>query len=129
MNKSIFWAKLLGLYSIILAIWTFHNIKGLHTTMLALENNAPLLMVMGLFTLFLGLSIIVSHGIWKGWPIIVTLVGYWITIKGLVLLFFPEWINKIITFWQGKNMIYTPIPALVIGLILLFCGFFCHKKA
>lgn len=126
MNKSLFWARLLGLYTIILSAWTFFHIKQLPALILDMTNPSTS-MILGLFTVFLGLSLMVSHPIWKGWPIIVTVLGYWITIKGIVLLFFPQWINHIVKSWQDKNMIFAPIPALVIGLILLFCGFFLRK--
>lgn len=129
MGKSIFWAKLLGLYTVILSAWTFVNIKNLHALFTSLSNNPPLVMTLGVFTLLLGLSIVFMHSIWKGWPILVTLVGYWISIKGLALLFFPQWIQSMLTVLNDKNMIFAPIPSLVIGLILLFFGFFGRKHA
>lgn len=127
MNRSVFWARLLGLYTVVLATWSFVNIKQLHSLLEDLTHNTPISMTLGLLTLFLGLAIVVNHQIWKGWPIIVTLLGYWITLKGAVLLFFPEWINKMLVFWEGKNILLAPVPALLIGLILLFCGFFLHR--
>ena len=128
MNNSTFWARTLGLYAVILSIWSFLNIKHIGSLMDALASNTSLSMLLGLFTVFLGLVMIISHSVWKGWPILVTILGYWITLKGMVILFFPEWINKIIAVWHGKNMIYAPIPALVIGLLLLYFGFFCRKS-
>jgi len=128
MNYSIFWARLLGFYSVILCAWTFLNIKDLHALLIDLTNNHAVSILVGIFTIFLGLAIVISHSIWKGWPIIVTLVGYWIIIKGSIFLFFPYFISLTITFWQGKNMMFAPVPALVIGLILLYCSFFLKRK-
>lgn len=128
MNYSIFWARLLGFYIVILCAWTFLNIKDLHSMLTDLTSNHGVSMAVGFFTLFLGLAIAVSHSIWRGWPIVVTLVGYWIIIKGSVFLFFPHFINNIVAYWQGKNMMFAPIPAFVIGLYLLYCGYFCQRK-
>ena len=123
MNNSIFWARLLGFFTVILCGWTFLNIKDLHTILHDLTFNHAVSMVVGMFTLFLGLAIAVSHSVWRGWPIIVTLVGYWIIIKGAVILFFPHFINTIFAFWAGKNIIFAPVPALVLGFILLYFGY------
>ena len=126
MNNSIFWARLLGLYTVIIAIGFFFKMNEMHALMTSMANNTVTSMILGLFTLFLGLVIVVDHQVWKGWPIIVTFLGYWITIKGIALLFFSQLLTPLLAFWQGKNMIYAPIPALVIGVILLYCSFFIH---
>lgn len=127
MTHSIFWARLLGLYCVIISAWSFINLKHLPNLMAVLENNPPVLMTLGIFSLLLGLAIVVSHPLYRGWPIIVTLVGYWIIIKSMLLLFAPQLVNQVVAFWQHKNMIYAPVPALIIGLILLFFGFL-HKN-
>jgi hypothetical protein len=100
----------------IVSIGVFVDIKEYQNLMMEMANNHSLTMTMGIFTVFLGLAIVVNHQVWKGWPIIVTLLGYWITIKGLVLLYFPQWVHHI-------------TPALIIGFILGYYGFFHHRKA
>lgn len=128
-NYSVFWARLLGLYAFILSVWCFVNIHHLYPMMSALTHTPLDLMMLGIFTIPFGLAIILSHSIWRGWPIIITILGYWITLKGIILLFFPSWINKLILFWQDKSMFLAPIPAFFIGLVLLYCGFFANKKS
>ncbi len=128
MNYSLFWARLLGFYIVILCAWAFLNVKNLQPMILELTTNHGVSMLVGIFTIFLGLAIAVSHSIWRGWPIVVTLIGYWIIIKGSVFLFFPHLINNIMAYWQGKNMMFAPIPALLIGLYLLYCGYFGEQK-
>ncbi len=128
MNYSIFWARLLGFYSVILCAWTFLNIKNINTMLLELTTNHAVSMLLGMFTVLLGLAIVVSHSIWRGWPIIVTLVGYWIILKGVVFLLFPQLMNLVIAFWQNKTMILAPVPALLIGIALLYCSYFGEQR-
>lgn len=127
MNNSIFWARLVGLYAIIVSIGTCFRLKEMHALMASMASNPVNSMLLGFFTLFLGLAIVVDHQVYKGWPIIVTILGYWIAIKGIALLFFPQWITPFLTLWQSKYMIYAPVPALIIGVILLYCSFFLHQ--
>jgi hypothetical protein len=127
-SYSVFWARLLGFYLFILAMWCFFNINDLYPMLMAWVHDPANLMTLGVFILPLGLAIILSHSIWKGWPTLVTVLGYWITFKGIVLLFFPVWIHKMILLLPYKNILLAPIPALIIGLILLFYGFVRLEK-
>lgn len=128
MDYSLFWARVLGFYAVIVSIGCFLHIDKMYKLLVDLSSNPSAMMVVGMFTLFLGLAIVVSHSVWRGWPILVTVLGYWIVFKGITLLFFSKWISHIVAFWQGRDLSYAPIPALVIGLILLFCGYFCKRE-
>lgn len=128
MNYSVFWARVLGFYAVIVSIGCFLHISKMHKLLVDLAGSPSAMMVVGMFTLFLGLAIVVSHSVWRGWPILITVLGYWIAAKGIVLLFFSQWVNHILAFWQGRDLTYAPVPALVIGLILLFCGYFLKEK-
>lgn len=121
--NSVFWARLLGTFTVIVAGGAFFKIDSFNAWLSELSNNHGLLMVMGVFTLLLGITIVISHNVWRGWPIIVTILGYWIIIKGIALLYFPQLVQNAMVFWQGKNVFWAPLPALGIGLILLYFGF------
>lgn len=123
MNISLFWARLLGFYSVILAIGILCDIKVFQSLLIKMAENPVSMLIVGMFTLLFGLAIVVSHQVWKGWPILVTFVGYIVVLKGIALLFFPASINKILTFWQVKNIYFAPLPALSLGLILLICAY------
>ena len=71
MNNSIFWARLLGLYAIIVSLGTCFRLSEMHALMTSLASNHVSSMLLGFFTLFLGLAIVVDHQVYKGWPIIV----------------------------------------------------------
>ncbi|MBS0287803.1 MAG: hypothetical protein JSR17_10940 [Proteobacteria bacterium] len=119
MNTSTFWARVLGLYMFIVGVGMFFTFPQFQQLVLNLSKDHALLMITGIFTLFLGLTIVVSHQVYRGWPILITLLGYWVSIKGCLLIFFPSVVNQFITLWQTHNMSYASIPSVVLGLILL----------
>lgn len=133
MNVSVFWARVLGLYTVTLSIWSFIHMKIINplesNIMIDFVSNPLYIFSLGIFTLFMGLLVFVSHQIWRGWPILVTLLGYWIITKAIILLFFSNWLHEQIVFWQGENSLIRSSIEFTIGAILLYCGFFQTKNA
>lgn len=123
MIYSIFWARLLGLYTFIMSIGLFFHLKKYQALMTEMSQNMMIMMIFGMVTLFLGLTIVLSHRTIRGWPIIITVIGYLIVIKGILLMFFPQWVQKVISIWQAYDNPIAIIPPLVISIILLICGF------
>ena len=113
----------MGLYAFILAIWCFSSINHLYPLLIDLTTNQLMLMNYGIFTLLIGLAMLVTHQLFQGWATIITVVGYMVTLKGLVLLFFPQWMNQLVVFWQDKSILLAPVPALFLGLLLMYLGF------
>ena len=128
MNKSTFWARLLGLYMVIIYIWMFKYIHHIDLFLSSLANSPLILMTQAIFAIFLGLAIVLSHPVWKGWPIIVTLLGYWIIFKGMVLLYFPEWLHHLIPLWKIQYNYVALVIGFALGLVLLYWGYFQGKK-
>lgn len=96
--------------------------------MTEMSQNVMVMMVFGMFTLFLGLTIVISHRTIRGWPIIITFIGYMIIIKGIMLMFFPQWVQKVISIWQTFDNYIAIIPPLVVSIILLVCGFVVKRR-
>lgn len=124
MNITIFWARLIGLYAVIISVGSFLELDYFHSLFVDMAHTPTIMMTLGLFTLILGLAIVLTHPIWKGWGIMVTLVGYMICIKGFLLLFFPHLINFALDYWQHHNMRFAFLPAFIVGFILLISSFF-----
>lgn len=125
-NVSRFWARVLGLYTVIFVVGIFHEPLTYLHVIIGMIRNPAILLLLGSFTLFLGLCIIVSHSIWKGWPLLVTILGYWIALKGILILFYPAWLNKMVHLW-GNHFYLSTFLSFIIGIVLLYLGFF-HKK-
>ncbi len=122
MNLSSFYARMLGFYLVIMSIGMFFKPQQLQN--LVSQSNSSVMTVLGIMTLLLGLAIVSSHQEWKGWPIIITLLGYWAVIKAILIIFYPELTVKIVNlFIQGNNLTIGLGVDLVLGLILVFLGY------
>lgn len=89
--RTIFLARALGLYCIILAAAIFLRRDTFAATANALIADAPLVLVVGAFTLLMGIAMVLLHNFWSGGvlPVIITLVGWSTLIKGVLLLALP----------------------------------------
>jgi len=78
----------------------------------------------GAAALVVGFLILNTHWVWKGWPILVTLIGVIALCKGLGLLIFPCLMvraTKMVT----KHSAFIPLWgafAFVLGLVLAYFG-------
>jgi uncharacterized membrane protein len=122
MNLSFFYAKLFGFYLVIMSIGMIFRPQLIHDLILRSNNNE--LTTLGIVCIIFGLAIVISHQIWKGWPIIITILGYWIVIKGIIVVFYPEIILKLANYaWEANNLHIVVGIDLVCGVILLICGY------
>jgi hypothetical protein len=85
---TIFLAKLLGLYCIIVALAMMTRKQSAVATVKALIANQPLLLLVEVIGLATGLAMILGHNVWSGGPlpVVVTLVGWLMAIRGAGLL-------------------------------------------
>lgn len=124
MELSIFLAKFLGLYCILIAIVMFINAKQFRAFILNVFNSPAIIFFSGILALLFGLLIVLAHNVWEGWPIIITLIGWLALIKGIALLCFSNWYVKYIkSFAEGKSFYAVVIINLILGLVLLYFGF------
>jgi len=90
--------------------------------------NAPaLLLVTGMLTVVAGLAIVLGHNVWRGGatPVIVTILGWLMLLKGFALLVVPasRWV---VMLEASHYMVLYPVTvaiALVLGGYLTFSGF------
>ena len=73
---------------------------------------------MVLFILILGLTVIGTHNRWVfGWPVVITLMGWIMTVKGIVFLVFPQ-VMKRFAGWSEELMgAYIRISGTIMALI------------
>ena len=89
--RTIFLSKLIGLYCLLMALAMLLNKAAIMDVIAALAQNSPLMFVVGVFTLFAGLAMVLGHNLWRGGgvTVVVTLVGWLTLLKALLILFFP----------------------------------------
>jgi len=129
MDLSIFLAKVLGLYFVIGAVICLVKNKDIRKLVDSFADNVGLLYVTGIFTVILGLMMVVSHNIWdNSWRVVITLIGWFILLKGLAWLFLPKkMMFKFAKSFRWNQEWYTVVAIImaIFGLYLASKGFSC----
>jgi len=112
-NRTVLFARILGPTLLMLSVTEWINLEIWAT------NQAALTYFNGLFLLVSGLTIVVSHNFWKGWPVVITVLGWVIVLSGAYRMFFPQ--------AEQANEGLLPYLFFIImglsGLLLTFQGF------
>jgi hypothetical protein len=89
--------------------------------------DGPVMLVYAIISLAIGIAMILAHNVWSGGalPVVVTIVGWLILAKGLLLLLLkPEALSRLIEgMHYAENYYLFLAPAFVIGLCLTWAGF------
>jgi hypothetical protein len=98
---------------------------------MATVANGPVLLVYTVFSLAAGLAIILGYNVWFGGTlsVVVTLAGWLIFAKGLVLLLVaPErWAVLLERMQYSHHYSLYFVPALIVGAHLTYAGFLAQS--
>lgn len=84
-------------------------------------NIAPAIHLNGTLLFVAGLSIVRAHNHWiRGWPVIVTLVGWFAILAGLLRMFVPELYLQSVQNTSAGMLISSIMIVCVIGIYLTF---------
>ena len=92
---TVFLARLTGLFTVLLIAALLLRGSTMVETAIA---DKPLMFTYAIISLAIGLAMILGHNVWSGGalPVVVTLVGWLILAKGLLLLFLtPEVLTQL----------------------------------
>jgi len=126
MENSIFLAKILGSYFIIIALGGLFNLKTYQKVLEDFCKNSALLYLGGIFALLFGLLVLVFHNVWvANWTVIITIFGWGGLIKGAWLIIFPNTVVKFTQAYQKKAALLTIhlVIALALGIFLTAKGY------
>ena len=126
MSLSIFLARLLGLYFIIVFVLLTTRKEEMGQGIKAFCANPGLFMFAGALDLLGGLAILIGHPVWDlEWPVVITLLGLLMVIKGIVRLGCPSLcVNCAQAMLRGSRCwSWISIITLVLGIFLLANGF------
>ena len=127
METSVFIARIFGLCYLILGAGLLFNRKVFQRVMEDFCKNAALVFFTGMFTLAIGVVIILTHNVWvANWTVIITIIGWLAFIKGIWMIVFPDTMSRFIQAYQKNKNLLTihSIFALIFGVVLAFFGFF-----
>ena len=119
-------ARLLGLFSILVGLAMIERRQEMVAAVDSITHNPTQLLLIGLIALGIGLAMVLAHNVWSGGvlPIVVTIIGWLILVRGLVLLFLPT--AAVATLFEAMHFarllyLYATI-SLVLGGYLVFAG-------
>jgi uncharacterized protein YjeT (DUF2065 family) len=120
-------AKIFGLYFLAMGIGFFFNPERLRSIYQQVLNDKNFLFLGGIIAILLGAFVISTHNQWVwGWPVIITILGWWSLIKGYALIIYPRSI-ELFSFIQNRSDTFYRIISLfylVLGLFLLYMGWY-----
>ncbi|MBM3564380.1 MAG: hypothetical protein FJX48_14885 [Alphaproteobacteria bacterium] len=107
------------------AAMVFVNLDSMPTLIEELSKN-PMLVVLAGYAAFLpGLAIVYFHNRWtSGWPVLITIVGWFSLIVGLLRMVFPLQIAAIAAKIGSAATMVLPVIATI---FLLIGGALCYK--
>lgn len=126
MDVSIFLAKALGLYVLIMAVMMFAKEKKVKVIVKEMCSDPAMMFLSGCMTLIVGILLVNVHNMWfSDWRILITLIAWITLIKGVIRTLFPHIAVRIINKIMKNKMTYQVISgiALLIGLILCYYGY------
>lgn len=129
---TIYLGKLLGLFTLITSFWLLTERQAAVSTIPALLVDRPAMVIFAIIALVGGLAIVLAHNIWSGGalPILVTLIGWVMVIRGVLFLFLPpEATLRILAVMQFEQFfyVYLGIP-FVLGMYLTYLAFTASSR-
>ncbi len=127
MQTEIFLARVLGIFFLFLGMAGIKR-RHLFLKMIKEFTRDPLFIFFsGVFGLGFGSLLVVSYNVWTmQWTLVITLLGWFMLLGGIVRIYFPEYISKfakkVLTHPQYERVIATII--VLIGIDLLYFGYF-----
>jgi hypothetical protein len=126
MNVSIFFARFLGIYLLIIGVLWLIRRNSVKAEVKDIFRSVGMIFLEGEIALILGIFIAIVHSMWvSDWRIIVTILGYLMIIKGVVRIGWPERSRKALSHWLVRPAGYTIslIVCLILGIVLTYFGF------
>jgi uncharacterized membrane protein len=126
LSTSVFLAKLLGAFFLIVGVSVLINARAFRAIVDEFIRSPALVFLAGLMILPAGLAIVLTHNVWvANWPVIITILGWLLVIGGAIRLAVPQHALRI-----GRQLYAKPTAPVVsaaiwiaIGAVLCFFGY------
>lgn len=126
MELSILVAKLFGAVYAALGLGMLFNMGYYKKAFAEMMKNTTYILLGGIAALVIGMLIVMNHNIWEAsWVVIITIIGWLALVKGVLLLVIPKFVNIFEGWFKNKSFLtVTGVGALILGLVLLYFGFY-----
>ncbi len=129
---TLFLAKLIGLMFLVFSLLMAMNKRAMLAAIDELVRSRGLMLIGGSFNLAAGLAIVLGHNVWSGGmlTVVVTSIGWLITLRGFVWLFTPQ--EKLVQYYEAlhfeqKFYVATAITG-AFGLYLSIAGLWDERR-
>lgn len=123
---SLILAKILGIYFLAIGLAFFLRPERFKDVYRQIVNDQNALLLGATMAILGGAILISLHNVWiAGWPILITLLGWWSLIKGFGFLVYPEGVSYF-NFLKDRSDIFYRAVSLgyaLVGLFLTYKGF------
>lgn len=119
--------QVLGLLFLAVGLGMLINLNFYERLFRSLTESVAMLYLAGVINLVLGYFFVTFHNTWTGgWVVVITVIGWLIFIKGIVILVLPNVQISIAKAFIGKKgvMVVVGLIALILGLIFGYLGYF-----
>ena len=124
---TIYLGKLIGLFLVAISLSMALDKASLVEIITALIDDRALLLILGMMALAAGLAIVLGHSVWSGGllPVLVSLFGWLLLLRGLILLLIPS--ETLVAYFQLLRFddlfyLYDGIT-FAIGFVFTFAAF------
>jgi len=125
--RTSFLAKLIGLYCLLGPGCMITHKQVVIEAVTEILHSAGMMLVLGVFTLSIGLALILTHNIWSGAAaVVVTLIGWLSLAKGLMfMLVSPETETQVflVNLHYEQNFYFFMVFSIALGVYLTYAGF------
>ena len=124
MELSVFLAKVLGLYLVIVVPAALLNRKHFPRLIKEFSDSLAMVVLSGVVALVLGLLLVVGHNVWTAdWRVIITVLGWLTLVKGVVRFAFPHKVARLGTVAASSWWAVVLVPFFIVGVYLAYKGF------
>ncbi|KKC05390.1 hypothetical protein [Mycobacterium nebraskense] len=120
-----FFSRVLGPFLVVVDVTAVARVSDMQSLLSQFEANSMWTFVTGAFVLLLGLTIVAAHQSWHGAAaIIVSLIGWVIVLRGLLLVAFPKFFASLAKDMIGAQAwwITACVVFALVGLYLSYVG-------
>jgi uncharacterized membrane protein HdeD (DUF308 family) len=124
MDASLFLAKLVGLYLLILGVLGILRHREMKSLGKELATSKVSLAISGEISLLFGLVIAIDHSIWESsWRVLITIFGYLLILKGIMRIAYPARVQRLLAHMTEHSFGVCYYIMLIVGIYLTYCGF------
>ena len=125
MEVTFFLAKGFSIYLVVIGIAMLFNREYYTTAANEMLDHSGLSFFTSIFTLILGIILVLSHNIWTlNWTVVITVLAWLTFLKGILRLLMPAHFSKCMRIYETSCYYYTvTVLSILVGLYLGCYGF------